>query len=100
VRNVIERRRELALLRAFGYRSFHFAIMVLAENSLLLVAGLAVGLVCALVAILPAFLERGGRLPGHALLLLVFVLMTGLTASVFAVITAFRSPLLPALRGE
>ncbi len=100
VRNVIERRRELALLRAFGYRSIHFATMVLAENVLLLVAGLVTGLVCALVAILPAFIGRGGQVPLHALTLLALVLVTGLTASVFAVMTALRSPLLPALRGE
>ncbi|MEP7270296.1 MAG: ABC transporter permease [Acidobacteriota bacterium] len=100
IRNVIERRRELALLRAVGYRSVHFATMVLGENILLLAAGLAIGFICAMVAILPALIARGGHLPYHALLLLALVLLTGLAASILAVRTAFRSPLLPALRGE
>src|SRR4029450_5420924 len=43
LRNVLERRRELALLRALGYTQADFFTMVVAENVLLLVSGLAVG---------------------------------------------------------
>ena len=63
MRNVLERRRELALLRAVGYRPRHLSVMVLAENLFLLVAGLATGAVCALVAVAPAISVRGGHLP-------------------------------------
>ena len=41
LRNVLERRRELALLGAVGYRRAHVFAIVLAENVLLLVWGLA-----------------------------------------------------------
>ena len=41
LRNVLERRRELALLRALGYTQSDFLTMVVAENVLLLVGGLA-----------------------------------------------------------
>jgi putative ABC transport system permease protein len=41
LRNVFERRRELALLRAVGYNSSHFAAMVITENVLMLCCGLA-----------------------------------------------------------
>ena len=41
LRNVLERKRELALLGAVGYRRAHVMMMVVAENVLLLVAGLA-----------------------------------------------------------
>src|SRR5215213_2695735 len=37
LRNVFERRKELALLRAVGYNSSHFAAMVITENVLMLV---------------------------------------------------------------
>ncbi len=101
LRNVLERRRELALLRAIGYRSSHFTLMVTAENALLLLCGLLTGIVCALLAIAPVFLERGGRLPNISLgLLLLAVLVSGLTASLIATWAALRSPLLPALRAE
>ena len=47
LRNALERRRELALLRAVGYRQRHLSLMVLAENALLLALGLGTGVVCA-----------------------------------------------------
>ncbi len=101
LRNVLERRRELALLRALGYTQSDFLTMVVAENVFLLVGGLIIGTCCALVAIAPVFLDRGGRLPTVTLALLLFgVLGTGLLASVGATIAALRSPLLSALRTE
>jgi len=101
LRNVIERRRELALLRAVGYNSSHFTLMVVAENALLLFCGLVTGSVCALLAIAPVFFSRHAQLPGISLaLLLLAVLISGLTASIIATWAALRSPLLPALRAE
>jgi len=101
LRNVLERRRELALLRAVGYNSSHFTLMVIAENLLLLVCGLVTGTVCALLAIAPVFFSRGVKLPHVSLgLLLLAVLVSGLTASLVATWAALRSPLLPALRAE
>ncbi len=101
LRNVLERRRELALLRAVGYNSSHFILMVVAENVWLLVSGLITGTVCALLAIAPVFFERGGQLPNISLgFLLLAVLISGLIASLVATWAALRSPLLPALRAE
>jgi putative ABC transport system permease protein len=101
LRNVLERRRELALLRAVGYRPAQLAMLVLAENLLLLLAGLATGTVCALLAIAPAVSSRGGRLPVASIgLLLAVVFATGIGASLAATRAALRSPLLAALRSE
>jgi putative ABC transport system permease protein len=101
LRNVLERRRELALMRAVGYNSSHFAVMVITENVLMLCLGLAVGLVCALLSIAPVLFERGSRGPNISLgLLLLAILISGATASLVATIAALRSPLLPALRSE
>ncbi len=101
LRNVLERRRELALMRAVGYNSSHFAVMVITENVLMLCLGLAVGFVCALLSIAPVLFERGGRGPNISLgLLLLAILVSGATASLVATIAALRSPLLPALRAE
>jgi hypothetical protein len=101
LRNVLERRRELALMRAVGYRPSHLSLTVIAENILMLGCGLLTGVFCALLAIAPAFIARGGRLSAVSLgLLLLAVLVTGLAASLFAVMAIIRSPLLPALRTE
>ena len=101
LRNVLERRREMALMRAVGYRPSHLSLMVIAENALLLGCGLLTGVLCALLAIIPALVARGGRLSAVSLgLLLLAVLLTGLAASLVAVRAAVRAPLLPALRTE
>ncbi len=101
LRNVLERRRELALLRAVGYNSSHFTMMVIAENSLLLFSGLITGAICALLAIAPVFFSHHAQLPSLSLgLLLLGVLISGLTASLVATWAALRSPLLAALRAE
>ena len=101
LRNVLERRRELALLRAVGYNSSHFTVMVVAENSLLLFSGLITGAVCALLAIAPVLFSRHAQLASMSLgMLLLGVLISGLTASLVATWAALRSPLLASLRAE
>ena len=101
LRNVLERRRELALLGAVGYRREHIFAMIVAENVLLLGCGLIAGAFCAAVAIAPAALERGGRVPaGGAGMLVAAVFIAGLLSSVIATRAALRSPLLSALRAE
>jgi putative ABC transport system permease protein len=102
LRNVLDRRRELALLGAVGYGRGHIFTIVVAEHVLLLVWGLVIGTACALVAIAPAALERGGRLPATqaGALLLAAVFLAGLLSSIIATRTALRTPLVAALRSE
>jgi len=102
LRNVLERKRELALLGAVGFRRAHVMTMVIAENMLLLVAGVAAGALSAALAIAPAVAERGSRLPftSGSALLMIAVLVTGLLSSVIAMRAATRMPLLASLRSE
>jgi ABC-type lipoprotein release transport system permease subunit len=101
LRNVLERRRELALLRAVGYRRRILSGIIVAENLVLLIWGLACGTICALLAILPALHARGVAFPAAMVGLILFaVLIVGLASSVLAVLAALRAPLLDALRSE
>jgi putative ABC transport system permease protein len=102
LRNVLERRRELALLRAVGYGRTNLFTIILSENAVLLGWGLAAGAISALVAIAPAALERGARLPLTAggWSLLVAVLVAGLVSSLIATRAALRTSLVGALRSE
>jgi ABC-type lipoprotein release transport system permease subunit len=101
LRNILERRRELALLRAVGYRRGHVALLVLAENAALLLPGLLIGTVGALVAVVPTVLTRGGQAPGLALAgLLAAVLVTGLAVSRLAVAAVHRPSVREALSFE
>ncbi len=100
-RNVLERRRELALLRAVGYDSRHVGTMILAETGFLLAAGLVAGAGCAMIAIAPAWLGRGGGAPGAGLaLLLAGVVVAGLLSAAVATRAALGGRLLEALRAE
>jgi ABC-type antimicrobial peptide transport system permease subunit len=101
LRNVLERRGELALLRAAGFRRERLAILVMLENAALLVGGLALGIAAALVAILPHLLGGGAAIPWLTLAVtLGLVLLVGLAAGMSAVRATLRAPLLPALRGN
>ena len=102
LRNVIERRRELALLGAVGFERRHFLLMAAAEHTVLVASGVASGMVCAAVAVAPAVAERGGGVPlaSGALLLLSGVLVVTVLSSLAAMAGATRRPLLEALRAE
>ena len=54
LRNLVERRSELALLTALGFRPSARLGLVLSENAFLLVLGLLVGCGCALIGVSPA----------------------------------------------
>jgi hypothetical protein len=100
-RNVLERRRELALLRAVGYDARRVSILIVAEVSLLIGAGLLTGVACAAIAIAPAWISRQQTGPGAGLLiLLVAVVVAGLLSSAVAVRAATRGRILEALSAE
>ena len=101
LRNALERRREIALLRALGYRPRHVSGVLLAENAVLLGLGVGAGLIAALVAVVPAVMRRGGVMPVGAMAgVAAAVIVTGLVTSVLAAGVVRRSPLLAALRSE
>lgn len=101
LRNVWERRGELALMRALGFSRAALGWMVLAENVALLVAGLLTGSVSAMLAIVPHVISRPGTIPWLSLgVTLAAVFATGLAAGVAAIAGTLRAPLLPALRAE
>lgn len=101
LRNVLERRGELALLRATGFRQSLLARLVFYENAALLIGGLAVGAFAALVAVLPHLIGGGAAVPWRSLTLtLGTVLFVGLLAGMSAVRAVLRTPVIEALRGE
>jgi hypothetical protein len=101
LRGVWERRGELALLRALGFRRMTLGWLILAENGFLLLLGLAIGALSALIAVAPHLIGGGGQVPWVQLLALFgVVLVVGLAAGTIAVIGTLRAPLVPALRRE
>jgi putative ABC transport system permease protein len=101
LRNVLERRGELALMRATGFRRRRLAELVMLENAALLSFGLGTGILAAFVAILPNLLRGNASIPWLSLAgTLALVLAVGMLAGLTAVRATLRAPLLEALRGE
>ena len=101
LRNVLERRGELALLRAVGLPARALHRLVFGEHALLLALGLAVGVVSALIAVLPALRSPGAGVPYLSLVVtLLAVLASGFVWTWAATANALRAPVLPALRNE
>lgn len=100
-RNVLERRGELATLRAFGFRASTLTYIVVAENVFLLLAGLVIGSLAALVAVWPSLANRTEQVAWTSLggsLAAIFIF--GLVACTLTARWVLRSPLLPALKAE
>jgi len=101
LRNVLERRGELALLRAVGFPKRSVQWLVLAEHWGLVALGLACGVVAAVVAVLPALRSPGAGVPYVSLgITLAAVAGSSLLWTWLAAIAALRGPVLPALRNE
>ncbi len=101
VRNVVERRGELALLQAVGFGRPAVSHLVLAENAVLLVFGVAAGAGAALLAVAPHLISGLARPPWLSLALtLGAIVAVGLIAGAVAVRRSLAQPLLPSLRSE
>jgi len=101
LRNVLERRRELALLRAVGYGGRALSFMIVVETMLLVIGGVVCGSACAWLAIAPALQARGGSLPLAAVgAMIAAVAAAGLLSSLAAAAAVRRMPLLESLRSE
>jgi ABC-type antimicrobial peptide transport system permease subunit len=101
LRNVLERRGELALMRALGFAPGRLARVVMLENAALLAAGLGIGTAAALPAAAPQLAEGGGAVQWGSLAgTLAAVAAVGLLSGSLAALSVLRTPLLPALRAE
>ncbi|MCA9227142.1 MAG: hypothetical protein KDA47_16080, partial [Planctomycetales bacterium] len=101
LRSVLERRGELAVMRATGFRRQRLASMVMLENVLLLVAGLATGVFAALVAVLPHMIFGEASVPFGALgIMLGIIVIVGVISGLAGVWATLRAPLVAALRGD
>jgi ABC-type lipoprotein release transport system permease subunit len=100
LRNTLERKSELAILRAVGFQARSVQWLVLSEHGLLLALGLACGTLAALVALLPGL--SGGAAPTllPVLGILAAVAINGAVWVRAATALALRGPLLAALRDE
>ena len=101
VRNVLERRAELALLQAVGFPARSISWLVLAENLFLLACGVLIGVLTASVAVLPHFLSGLAEPPWLSVsVTLISIVLVGLIAGALSITVTLHAPLGPALRRE
>ena len=101
LRNVLERRREIAVLHALGYQRRTVLQMLFTEHGLLLLAGIGVGVIAAAVSMAPAILSAGSdvSIPFQLALLLLVLLCSGACMAI-SILAALDKDTLPALRHE
>ena len=101
LRNILERRPELALFRAVGFRRRTISNMLVIEHGFLFMAGLICGIFASSVAILPKLMSPQGAVPWSTLISLVVILtLSGGFWTWLASRMALRGELVPALRKE
>ncbi len=101
LRNLAERRGELALLQAVGFARSRLQRLIFVENLVVLLLGLAIGAGAAPLAILPQLLSDDASLPWAAAVGLVgSVAVCGVIAALLATRRALSAPLVAALRGD
>ena len=101
LRSVIERRNELAMLLALGFRRRQVVAIMVIENGLLLLVGTVMGSVSALVAVAPHLASALARVNWVSLGgTLIICIATGLISCGISAVVSFRAELLSALRSE
>ncbi len=101
LRNVLERRGEFGLLTAVGFRHANLQWLILIEHGALLGMGLGLGVVAAIIAVLPALLTPGAQFPlGSLALTLTAIFLNGVVWTWLAVRHALKGNPLEALRNE
>ena len=101
VLNVIDRKGELAMMQALGFRRASLKRMLYLEHRLLLLAGLFCGVIPAIWAVFPSVLMQGGAFPyGKIILIIVGILFSGWLWIRVAVASVLKSDYLDVLRNE
>lgn len=101
LRNIVERRSELAMMLALGFTRARLVAMVVLENAALLVLGVVIGTVSALVAAGPQILSAGSGISWEPLATtLLAAVVVGVISCALAAHFSVRRELLPALRSE
>ena len=100
-RNVLERKNELAIMRAVGFESAVVRKVVFIEHSWLLLLGIFIGLAAAMISIIPALLSSDADTPIFIVIVfLVSIFTSGLIWTYLATNRAVSSNLMESLRND
>jgi putative ABC transport system permease protein len=100
-RSVLQRRGELAVMRAVGFTQRRLAGLVIGETVSLLVLGIGCGLLCALSGVIPIWIGGGAPADVWGPVTSVFgILVFGIAVALVVALGVLRMPLIESLRSE
>ncbi len=98
---MLDRRGELAMLRAVGFERNWLKRMIFYEHAAIFSAGLVIGLLSALVAVGPVLISVAAQVPYRSLALTIAaILLSGMLWIWLAATLAMKGQMLEALRNE
>ncbi len=101
IRNLLERRREMALMKAIGFTENFLQKVMFTENLLILIAGMVIGMAAAFIGILPSLISPSYDMDiwfVGGLLLLIFI--NGLIWIRLSSVRSTKRNIIDALRSE
>lgn len=101
LRNIGDRRSEIAAMRAVGFSRQNLVAMLVLEHSLLLVAGVGIGLISAVLAVAPVIARNEQGVPWPTLLIpITAVVIVGVVATILSAQSAMRGRVMESLRND
>ena len=100
LRNASERTGEYAILRAAGYRTATLQKLVLIESGLVLSVGVGIGLLAAVIAVIPNAALGGQVATGRLGIMLGGIVLVGVAVAYRATARIARLPVIASLRRE
>jgi len=101
LRNLAERKQELALYQAIGFKHKYILKLILTENLFILLAGIGIGVIGAFAGILPSFLSPAFQFPVNYLSgIILLIVLNGFIWIYFPIKSSLRQNLVQSLRKE
>ncbi len=101
LRNLAERKQEIAIYQAIGFKNRFILKLIFTENLIILLAGMGIGLVAAFVGILPSFFSPAFQLPAvFIIIILLLIFFSGCLWIYFPTKSFLNKKLLQGLRKE
>jgi len=101
LRNMLDRKYELALLLALGYTKTEIFRLIFLANLFILTAGLAIGILGAIAGIIPSLVSPSFNFsPVPPLIMILMVFFTGVLVIFFPIRSTLRKDLIESLKNE
>lgn len=101
MRNMLERKQEIATFKALGFQNKTIFKLIFSENLMLLIVGISIGFISAFIGILPSIVSPAFHIPGNFLFVLVLlVFISGLIWILIPIWLGLKNNLIQNLRKE